>query len=106
VATILVGVISFFHGVEATVGSMDTTTEAKERYALESCAFNEKDKTFRDLFGEDGRATAAFAVADATIAKNKAKTADTAPAATAPAAGGDAVFEFDDVSTALEKVKP
>ena len=106
VATILVGVISFFHGTETTVGSMNTTTEAKKRYALESVAFNAKDTTFRKLFGEDGRCTEAFAVADATIAAKKSKGASAAAAIGAPpaAAGGAGVFKSQDTCTHLEKV--
>lgn len=107
VATILVGVISFFHGTESTVGSISgASDEAKRRYAQESCAFNAKDKTFRALFGDDGRAAAAFAAADAIIAKKKSKTAGAAASAPAPAAASETVFEFEDVSAALEKVKP
>jgi len=103
VATILVGVISFFHGTESTVGSMDTTQEAKVRYAAESRAFNEKDKVFKELFGEDGLCSAAFAAADATIAAKRAKSSGSAAAAPAPAPA-QAVFEWADVATSLEKV--
>jgi ubiquitin-conjugating enzyme E2 J2 len=73
VGTILLGVISFFHQTDSTLGSMDTTNEAKREYALKSIEFNAKDKVFKEMYGSDGTAAEAFAVADAQIEKKKGK---------------------------------
>eukprot|EP00605_Chrysophyceae_sp_TOSAG23-4_P000197 GSChrysophyteH1.ASY1.ANO1.233.1 assembled CDS len=101
VATILLGVISFFNGTDSTVGSMKTTLEAKIRYASESIAFNKKDPVFNELFGSSGDAAEAFAAAQATMTRlrmqrggesggpmksmSAAVTAPSAPAPSAPA---------------------
>ena len=73
VGTILLGVISFFHQTDSTVGSMETTDEAKIQYARKSCAFNAKDKVFVELFGSSGNAGDAFDEANATLHRIKMK---------------------------------
>ncbi len=110
ISTILVGILSFFNGNESTVGSIEASAEARARYALESIAFNARDKTFVSLFGEDGSASAAFAVAEATIAEKKGQLEKTAPipaSVTSTAkvtSGNDSVFEWEDVAASVEKI--
>jgi ubiquitin-conjugating enzyme E2 J2 len=84
VGTILNGIISFFYGTESTVGSIDTSVDAKKKYASESKAWNEANAIFRQLFGESGDAESKFAEARAQLALRTA--AAVAAAARSPGA--------------------
>ncbi len=99
VGTILLGIISFFHETTSTLGSLETTDEAKKRYASESKAFNSRDKIFVELFGSSGDASEAFAEANAQLEKLLAKktggSTTTAGGGGTAAAGGGGGGEKD-----------
>ncbi|XP_058054383.1 ubiquitin-conjugating enzyme E2 J2 [Anopheles bellator] len=52
VATILTGLLSFMLETTPTMGSCETTTYEKRRYAQQSLTFNMKDEVFQELFPE------------------------------------------------------
>jgi ubiquitin-conjugating enzyme E2 J2 len=52
VSTILTGLYSFMLETAPTLGSIETTTSQKQKYARQSLDFNCKDGTFRRLFPE------------------------------------------------------
>uniref|UniRef100_A0A182QFU5 Ubiquitin-conjugating enzyme E2 J2 n=1 Tax=Anopheles farauti TaxID=69004 RepID=A0A182QFU5_9DIPT len=52
VATILTGLLSFMLETTPTMGSCETTTHEKRRYAQQSLEFNMKNEVFQELFPE------------------------------------------------------
>lgn len=52
VATILTGLLSFMLETTPTLGSCDSTTYEKRKYASQSLEFNMKNEVFRELFPE------------------------------------------------------
>lgn len=52
VSTILTGLYSFMVETAPTLGSVQTTTEQKRRFAKDSLAFNVRDTNFQKLFSD------------------------------------------------------
>jgi ubiquitin-conjugating enzyme E2 J2 len=50
IATILTGLLSFMLETTPTLGSIETSTQEKRKYARQSMEFNLKDETFCELF--------------------------------------------------------
>ena len=52
IATILIGILSFFNSDEETVGSLTETIENRQSLAKQSHSFNFKNPQFVELFGD------------------------------------------------------
>lgn len=73
IGMILTGLLSFMNSDEQTTGSIDAPSSHRKQLAACSKAFNDNDKTFREVFGDSETVDQSFNDIELQIAKNSKK---------------------------------